>query len=197
MPNNPISHRVNLLPQAEQPENLYKRSLTQARLPEKPSQSEAPILNRSTESPPQPLRPESSRPRQSLASRQQAVEARVIAQRVQDTSGSSRLEFLLRRQQGKRYEHWQKCQPLMALEHLAIARRSNQGYQIVIQGRKMPFSRHIFQTVQYCADAAAELEQKFALGGMLEFLNAEGQEAVETIIWAFVVRERVAMALAA
>jgi hypothetical protein len=66
----------------------------------------------------------------------------------------------------------------------------------VIQGTKQPFSRHIFATVQYCAEAAAELEQKFALGGMLEFLGTEGQDAMEAIVWAFVVRERVELELA-
>jgi hypothetical protein len=188
MPNNPVSY----------PENLYKRSpLTPATSPDRPSQSEAPILNRSIESPPPP-RLESSRPRQSPASRQQAVEARAIAQRVQDTSGSSRLEFLLRRQQSRRYDSFESNrQSMKALEHLAIARRSDQGYQIVIRGTKQTFSRQVFETVQYCSEAAAELEQKFVLGGMLEFLDADVQEAVEVIVWAFVVRERVERELAA
>jgi hypothetical protein len=86
---------------------------------------------------------------------------------------------------------------MKALEHLAIARRSDQHYQIVIRGTKKLFSRQFFETVQYCSEAAAELEQKFALGGMLEFLGTEGQDAMEAIVWAFVVRERVAVDLAA
>jgi hypothetical protein len=85
---------------------------------------------------------------------------------------------------------------MMELEHLAIARRSDQGYQIVIQGTKMPFSSYVFETVEYCSKAAAELEQTFALGGMLEFMDAEVQEHVEAIVWAVVVRERVAVDLA-
>jgi hypothetical protein len=185
MPNNPVSY----------PENLYKRSPSCTASPDRP-QVATPLTIYSIESPPPTPRSESSRPRQSPASRQQAAEAQAIAQRVQDTSGSSQLEFLLRRQESKRYEHWQQQRSLRALEFLAIALRSDQGYQIVIQGTKQPVSRYIFATVQYCAEAAAELEQKFALGGMLEFLNAEVQEAVEAIIWAFVVRERVELELA-
>jgi hypothetical protein len=84
----------------------------------------------------------------------------------------------------------------MALEHLAIARRSDECFQIVIRGTKQPFSRHIFETVEYCAEAAAELEQKFELGGMLEFLDSEIQEHVEAIILAAAWRERVELELA-
>jgi hypothetical protein len=142
-------------------------------------------------SPPQTPRLESSRPRQSPASRQQLVEVKAIADRVQDRSGSSRLEFLLRRQQSRRYDSFESNrQSMKALEHLAIVLRSDQGYQIVIRGTKQPFSRHIFATVQYCAEAATEL------GGMLEFLNAEVQEAIEAIILAAVWRERVEIELA-
>jgi hypothetical protein len=36
----------------------------------------------------------------------------------------------------------------------------------------------------------------FELAGILEFLDADVQEAVEAIIWAVVVRERVAVKLA-
>jgi hypothetical protein len=206
MPNQPISCLLNPLPQADYPENLYKRSQTKVMRTSsaepssdyRPGQETASIINRPSKSsePPQP-RPESSRPRQSSAiDQQQLAEAQAIAQRVHDTSGSSRLEFLLRRQQSNRYEHWQKHKPLMELEHLAIALRPDQRFQIVIQGTKQPFSRQIFETVEYCAEAAAELEQVFALGGMLEFLGTEGQEAIEAIVWAFVVRERVELELA-
>jgi hypothetical protein len=195
MPNQPINYRVNPLSQTEHPENLYKRSQPQEkRLPIRTSPEHP---SRATESPRLP-RLESSRPRQSPAiGQQQLDEAQAIAQRVRDTSGSSRLEFLLRRQESKRDEYWQKRQPLMELEHLAIARRPDQGCQIVIQGTKQPFSRQVFETVEYCAEAAAELEQKFVLGRMLEFLGTEGQEAIEAIVWAFVVREWVELELAA
>jgi hypothetical protein len=207
MSDQPISYRVKPLPQVDYPQNLYKRLQTKAmRTPgagllsdHRLSQDTALIINRLSKLP-EPLqpRPESSRPRQSPASRQQLVEARAIAQRVQDTSGSSRLEFLLRRQQSRRYDSFESNrQSMKALEHLAIARRSDQHYQIVIQGTKQPFLRQVFKTVEYCAEAATELEQKFALGGMLEFLNAEVQEAVEAIVWAVVVRERVERELAA
>ncbi len=197
MPNKTFSYRVNPLPQAEHLENLYRRSLTQTRHPERPSKPTAPLLNRSTESPSPPPRLESDRPRQSPAiGQQQLVEAQAIAQRVQDTSGSSQLEFLLRRQESKRYEHWQQQKPLMELEYLAIARRSDGCYQIANQGTRQPFSRHVFKTVQYCAEAAVEIEQRFELGGMLEFLDAEVQEHVEAIVLAVVWRERVEIELA-
>jgi hypothetical protein len=196
MPDKSISYRVNPLPQADYPENLYKRSLTQTRLPESPIQDAAPNTNRSTESPLQP-RPEPSRPYQSPTSRQQAAEAQAIASRVQDRSRSTRLEYLLRRQQSKRYSHYDSSrQPMMELEHLAIARRSDQFFQIVIQGTKTPFSRHVFETMVHCHEAAAELECKFELGGMLEFLDAEIQEHVEAIILAAAWRERVEIELA-
>jgi hypothetical protein len=196
MPDKPISYRVNPLPQADYPVNLYKRSPSRTASADRP-QVATPLTIYSIESPPQPPRLESSRPRQSPASRQQQqAEAKAIAQRVRDTSGSSRLEFLLRRQQGKRYSQYERCQPSRKLEHLAIALRPDQRYQIAIQGTKKPFSRHVFETVQYCSEAAAELEQKFALGGMLEFLDSEIQEHVEAIVLAAIWRERVELELA-
>jgi hypothetical protein len=195
MQNRTVSYRIKPLQQTEHPENLYKRSPSCTASPDR-SQVATPLTIYSIESPPPTPRSESSRPRQSPASRQQAAEAQAIAQRVQDTSGSSRLEFLLRRQQGKRYEHWQKRQPLMPLEHLAIAQRPDQHFQIVIRGTQTAFSRQVFATLEHCSEAAAELEQRFEIEGMLEFLDADVQEAVEVIVWAVVVRERVAVELA-
>jgi hypothetical protein len=195
MQNKTVSYGVSPLPQADYPVNLYKRSPSQSTFPNRPN-PEAPILNRSTESPiPQPPRLESSRPRQSPAiGQQQLDEAQAIAQRVGDTSGSSRLEYLLRRQQSKRYEQWQQ-QPLRALEFLAIARRTDGCYQIAIRGTKTPFSRYVFETLEYCREAATELEQRFEIEGMLEFLDGVVQEHVEAIVLAAVWRERVEKAV--
>jgi hypothetical protein len=195
MQNRTVSYRVSLLPQAEHPENLYKRSHSYTTLPEKPKAA-APILNRSTDSPiPQPPRLESSRPRQFPAiGQQQLDEAQAIAQRVQDTPGSSRLEFLLSRQESKRYEHWRQ-QPLRALEHLAIARRPDQRYQLIIRGTRQVIVCHAFETVEYCAEAAAELERTFALAGLLRQRPPETMERLDELVQEHWLREKVAMVL--
>jgi hypothetical protein len=146
---------------------------------------------RATETPasPRPL-PDPSRP--TPASRQRTAEARSIAQRVHDRSGSSRLEYLLRRQQNRRYSFSENhSKPKRSLEHLAIAQRHDQGFQIVIRGTQSPFSRYVFETAGHCAEAAAELEQRFELGQVLEGMGAEVVEAVEGIVLAAVTRERV------
>jgi hypothetical protein len=154
------------------------------------------ITARATEPPVLP-RQHSEPSRPTPASRQQLAETRMIAQRVHDRSGSSRLELLLRRQQSNRYNYYQSNrQPMTKLEHLAIARGLDQQFQIVIRETQTPFSRHIFKTVGHCTEAAAELEQKFELGGMLEFIDAEVLEHVEAIVFAAVWRERVAVELA-
>jgi hypothetical protein len=207
MPKDPVSYRSNPLPQAEIPDlrgqpappqdypvNLYKPLPQQGQCsPTRPSPEASPIVKPTLPRP----HPEPYRPTPTPASRQRTVEARAIAQRVRDTSESSRLEYLLRRQQSKRYSHFESNrQPRMALEHLAIARQTNGCFQIVIQGTQTAFSRYVFETAGHCADAAAELEQRFALGGMLEFVEAEVKDAMEAIVRAAVVRERVEMACA-
>jgi hypothetical protein len=212
MQDQPVRYRINPLPQEEVPDrgfkqapplehpaNLYKPSQPQGqRSPTRPSSIAEPLTNHPTESPAPPrLHSEYFRPTPTPASRQQLAEARAIAQRVQDRSGSSRLEYLLRRQQSKRYSHDESDrQPRMALEHLAIIQRIDGSFQIVIRGTQTTFSRYVFQTVEHCAEAAAELEQKFELSGMLEFVDAEVLEHVEAIVRACVARERVAVELA-
>jgi hypothetical protein len=198
MQNKSISYRYNPLPQAkipqrpapptDLPENLYKPPLAKAKQSFKRSPSTvkpepAHNLTRSTD-------PKLSIPAPD-PSRLQTTEAQAIARRVQDTSRSSRLEHLLRRQESKRYEPWQKPQPLVALEHLAIARRPDRRHQIILQRTKQSISGYAFDTKEHCTEAAAELEQRFALGPVVEGMTAEVAEAMEAIVRAAVTRERV------
>jgi hypothetical protein len=201
MPNKPVPSRVNLLSQAEVPDrgsqqappldypvNLYKPSQPQGhRSPTRPSPEVLPLVKSAAPRP----HPEPYRPTPTPASRQQAAEARAIAQRVHDRSRSSRLEYLLSRQQSKRYSHYERQQPKRELEHLAIARRPDGCFQIVIRSTQTAFSRYVFETAGHCEEAAVELEQRFALGPVLEGMVAEMVEAVEGIVLAAVLRERV------
>jgi hypothetical protein len=195
MPNQPLNYQYNPLPQAkiphrpakpapptDLPENLYKPPLAKAKQSFKRSPS-TDKLTRSTA-------PELSRPAPD-PSRFQTTEAQAIARHVLDDSRSSRLEHLLRRQESKRYEHWSKRQPLVALEHLAIAKRPDRRYQIILRCTKQPISGYAFDTKEHCAEAAAELEQRFALGPVVDVLGADVAEAVNAIVRAAVTRERV------
>jgi hypothetical protein len=196
MPNQPLNYQFNPLPQAkipqrpapptDLPENLYKPPLAKAKQSFKRSPSTvkpepAHKLTRSTA-------PESPRTAPD-PSRFQTTEAQAIARRVQDTSRSTRLEHLLRCQESKRYEHWSYRQPSMELEHLAIAKRPDRRYQIVIKRTKQSISGYAFDTKEHCAEAAAELEQRFALGPMVEGMTTEVAEAMEAIVRAAVTRE--------
>jgi hypothetical protein len=197
MQNKSISYRHNPLPQAkipqrpapptDLPENLYKPPLAKAKQSFKRSPSTAKLTRGKP--------PESPRPAPD-SSRFQTTEAQAIARRVQDTSRSTRLEQLLRRQESKRYEHWQKPQPSMELEHLAIAKRPDRRYQIVIRGTQQPISSYIFETLEHCAEAAGELEQRFALGPMVEGMTTEVAEAMEAIVRTAVTREFVKLKFA-
>ncbi len=83
------------------------------------------------------------------------------------------------------------------LEHLAVARRPDQRYQLINRSTKKPLTRHAFETVEHCAEAAAELERTFELSGMLALDAGEGLENIESIVLAAVAREQVALRLAA
>jgi hypothetical protein len=192
MQNQPLNYQLNPLPQAkipqrpapptDLPENLYKPPLAKA----KQSFKRSPSTVKQTRSNP----PESPRPAPD-PNRFQTTEAQAIARHVLDDLRSSRLEHLLRRQESKRYEHWSKRQPSQELEHLAIAKRPDRRYQIILRCTKQSISGYAFDTLEHCAEAAAELEQRFALGPMVEGMAAEVAEATESIVLAAVVRERV------
>ena len=187
MPDQRISYQVNPLPQAkvpqrpskraispELPENLYKPPLSKTRQPFQPAAK--PTRSNPVE-PPQPA----SDPR-----RFQQPEAQTIAQHMRNDSDSARLEQLLRRQESRRYEQLQK--PLLKLEQLSIVRRINGGYQIVLRFNQQAISRQVFRTSRHCAEAAAELEQRFELSIAMDGATAE---AMEAIVRAAVARERV------
>ena len=188
MPNKPISYRLNPLPQSQPPtkpvasaipENLYKPPQTKAKQPFKPSPSHP--------SPGALIRSSviSSRPAPDPA-RFQKSEPQTIARHLLEDSDSARLEQLLRRQESKRYEPSQK--PLLKLEQLVIVRRPDQLYQIVLSFNQQPITHQVFRTFKHCAEAAAELEQKFDLS----IVSAgETEEAMDAIVRAAAARERV------
>jgi hypothetical protein len=132
-----------------------------------------------------------SRPDQ-LPNKQQLADAEEITLRVQDTTRSTQLEYLLNRQmnrQPKLFDGGRQPQP--RLEHLAIARGSDGFFRMIDRETKQPITRHVFETVTYCTQAAAELERTFELGGML--MNPELLEHIEAIVLANVWREKVAV----
>ena len=198
MPNNPNPNRVNPLPQAsiparpapvppsDIPENLYKPPLNKAhRASVKPRHDTA----ISTRHKPEQPRRDDTRSRQSLTEQQQS-EARAIAERMNDPAYTNRLENLLRRQESKRSEQsWQQRTPLMELEHLGVARRSDKRYQIIVSGTQQPFSNQTFATQSHCLEAAAELEQRFELEPILWLMDGGQQEHVDAIVQAAVLRE--------
>jgi hypothetical protein len=202
MPARPTPYRINPLPQAEapqcpsepvplveSPENLYKpEKMNPQGLPRRPK-PESTIRETSPIQSSEPTRAyrNHQRPEQSPAlTQRQQVEALEIAQRVQDTSQSSRLEHLLRRQASKRYQSSQR--PLVELEQLTIVRRPDRGYQIVLSFNQQAVTHQVFRTFKHCAEAAAELEQRFELSIVSDGATAE---AMQAIVRAAATREQV------
>ena len=193
MPNKPISDRLNPLPQSHPPqrptkpiapaipENLYKPPSPKSKQSFKPSptsaQSAPSAQIRSCVKP--------SRPAPDPA-RFQKSEPQTIARHILKDSDSARLEQLLRRQESKRYEPSQRKSP--ELEQLAIVRRPDQRYQIVLSFNQQAITHQVFKTFKHCSEAAAELEQRFELSIVSEGTTAE---AMEGIVRAAVMRERV------
>ena len=191
-----ISYRVNPLPQSEvpqhpsksvpsvePPENLYKPPSTRTRQPFQPASTtvwSAPAVITSISSPVAPSRP-APEPR-----RVQRSESQTIARHLGNDSDSARLEQLLRRQESKRYQPSQTPSP--SLEQLAIVRRPDRLYQIVLRFNQQSITHQVFRTLKHCAEAAAELEQKFELGIVA---SGETAEAVNAIVRAAVARESV------
>ncbi|MGB8700728.1 MAG: hypothetical protein WCD18_15030 [Thermosynechococcaceae cyanobacterium] len=126
--------------------------------------------------------------------KEQQAEARAIAQRFQNNPHSERLERLLRRQQtqtlGVLLEERQRQ---IRLVHLAIARLPDDYYGLTVRGTNRLFCEQVFETPKYCAEAAAELEQTFALDWRMGLLSGEAMEMAQAIIQAHVWREWVAM----
>ena len=178
MPERPISYRLNPLPQWQPPtkpiapaipENLYKRPQTKAKQPFKPSPAQ-PALGAqirgsviSSRPAPDPARFQKSQPQ-------------TIARYVLDDSDVARLEQLLRRQESKRYKPSQRQSP--ELEQLAIVRRPDQRYQIVLGFNHQAITHQVFRTFKHCAEAAAELEQRFELSIAMDGVTAEAMEAI-------------------
>jgi hypothetical protein len=106
-----------------------------------------------------------------------------------------RLEMMLRRQRDQNLGTLlaESRQHPVKLEHLAIALRLDQRYQLVIRGKAKPLSKQTFQTSHHCAAAAAELEQTFAMDWMLDLPSGEAMEQTEMIIQSHVWREWVAL----
>ena len=189
MPERPKTYRLNPLPQSQPPqrptqpvapaipENLYKPPSTRAKQPSKPSPAQpAPgAQNHSSVIP--------SRPAPDPA-RFQKSESQTIAQHMRNDSDSTRLEHLLRRQESKRYEPSQRQS--RELEQLAIVRRPDQRYQIVLRFNQQPITHQVFRTFKHCAEAAAELEHRFELSVAMDGATAD---AIAAIVSAATVRE--------
>ena len=196
MPEQRISYRLNRLPESKTPqrptkpvppsdipENLYKPLHTKSKQPFKSSRTvaqPAPDPKPTSGNPIAPSRPVPE------SNRLQHSEAQTIARHLGHDSDSARLEQLLRRQESKRYQPSQTPSP--SLEQLAIVRRPDRLYQIVLRFNQQSITHQVFRTLKHCAEAAAELEQKFELGIVA---SGETAEAVNAIVRAAVARESV------
>ena len=194
MPERPISYRLNPLPQSQRPtqpvapaipENLYKPSQTKAKQ-FKPSRSAAQPEPAPKPTPSNPVTP--SRPAPDPARFQQS-QPQTIARYLLEDSDLACLDQFLRAQESKRYQLWQTPSP--SLEQLAIVRRPDQRYQIVLGFNHQAISSQVFRTMKHCTEAAAELEQKFELSIATDGATAE---AMEGIVRAAVMRESVELA---
>ena len=194
MPDQRISYQVNPLPQAkvpqrpskpvpsvELPENLYKPPHSKIRQSFQPASRtvwSAPATANPISSPVTPFKPPPD-PR-----RLQRSESQTIARHMRDDSDSARLEQLLRRQESKRYQPSQRQSP--SLEQLAIVRRLEGRYQIVLGFNQQSITHQTFRTTKHCAEAAAELEQRFELSIAMDGATAD---AIAAIVSAAVMRE--------
>ena len=194
MPEQRISYRLNRLPESETPqrptkpvppsdipENLYKPPHTKSKQSFKPSRTVAqpgPDPKPTRGNPIAPSRPVPE------STRLQHSEAQTIARHMLKNSDSARLEQLLRRQESKRYQPSQRLSP--ELEQLAVVRRLDGRYQIVLRFNQQSITHQVFRTLKHCAEAAAELEQRFELR---VFADGATVEAMEAIVRAAVARE--------
>jgi hypothetical protein len=74
-----------------------------------------------------------------------------------------------------------RCNPL-DLEYLAIAQRPDQRYEIIISGFNETMTEIIFETSQYCMEAAAEIKQQFDMSRFLSGPSGETLEIIEAIV---------------
>jgi hypothetical protein len=180
MPNNPLSYHPNPQSQPPQPlsksvapaipENLCKPPQTKSNQPFKPSPSAEPQPGTKIRSSFKPSRPAPD------PARLQKSEQQTIARTILDDSDSARLEQLLRRQESKRYQPSKRQSP--QLEQLSLVRRPDQRYQIVLRFNQQLITHQVFRTFKHCAEAAAELEQRFELSIVSDGATAEAMEAI-------------------
>ena len=186
MPEQRISYRLNRLPESETPqrptkpvppsdipENLYKPPHTKSKQSFKPSRTVAqpgPDPKPTRGNPIAPSRPVPE------SNRLQHSEAQTIARHMLKNSDSARLEQLLRRQESKRYQPSQRQSP--ELEQLAVVRRLDGRYQIVLRFNQQSITHQVFRTLKHCSEAAAELEQRFELSIAMDGATAEAMEAI-------------------
>ena len=189
MPERPKTYRLNPLPPSQPPqrpthptpsdppENLYKPPHTKVKQLSKPSPAQ-PAPGAQIWSRVKPPRPAPD------PARFQKSESQTIAQHMRNDSDSTRLEHLLRRQESKRYEPSQRLSP--GLEQLAVVRRLDGRYQIVLRFNQQSITHQAFRTLKHCSEAAAELEQKFELSIAMDGATAE---AIARIVSAAIMRE--------
>jgi hypothetical protein len=82
------------------------------------------------------------------------------------------------------------------LEHLAIAVRPDQMFQIIIAGTEKVFLHQIYETTHHCLSAAIELEEIFDMRRLLEDGSSEAMENAGAIAQAHAHREQIELELA-
>ena len=119
-------------------------------------------------------------------------------QRVEEISPqrdrSPRLEALINRCQSQSNSYIDllgDCRSQTQLEYLAVAQRSDKGFQIILSGTCTPLVKQIFATIHHCHEAATELEEMFDLGFALQEMDDLTREMAEAIAQAHVLREQV------
>ena len=194
MPEQRISYRLNPLPESETPqrptkpvppseipENLYKPLHTKSKQPFKPSRTVAQPAPDPKPTRGNPIAPSRPVPE---SNRLQHSEAQTIARHMLKNSDSARLEQLLRRQESKRYQPSQRQSP--ELEQLAVVRRLDGRYQIVLRFNQQSITHQVFRTLKHCSEAAAELEQRFELSIAMDGATVD---AIARIVSAAIMRE--------
>ncbi len=78
------------------------------------------------------------------------------------------------------------------LKYLSISRSSSGQFWITVEGSGKPFIRQPFDTVEFCFEAALELEDTFDILQVIDLRPGETMERIEEMVQAGLERERVA-----
>ncbi|PZD72860.1 hypothetical protein C1752_03364 [Acaryochloris thomasi RCC1774] len=85
--------------------------------------------------------------------------------------------------------------PAQRIGSLAVVWREDcEGYQLFSWELRSPLSSLLFETREYCCEAAVELGQRFSIDRLLQEQSFAVREQVDAIAEEFLLREQVAMA---